>query len=27
METACDTQTEGIDNRIAEAIDRVLWLI
>lgn len=24
METACDTQTEGIDNRIAEAIDRVL---
>ena len=24
METACDTQTEGIDDRIAEAIDRVL---
>lgn len=24
METACDTQTEGIDDRIAEAIDKVL---
>ena len=24
METACDTQTQGIDNRIAEAIDKVL---
>lgn len=24
METACDTQTEGLDDRVAEAIDRVL---
>lgn len=24
METACDTQTEGLENRVAEAIDRVL---
>ena len=24
METACDTQTEGLDDRIAEAIDKVL---
>ena len=24
METACDAQTEGLDNRVAEAIDKVL---
>jgi hypothetical protein len=26
METACDTQTQGLDDRIAEAIGKVLWL-
>lgn len=24
METACDTQTEGLENRVADAIERVL---